>query len=258
MNTIDHYAYISPLRRVHPGEKALLALLTIVMVLALDSLLVSGMVFFIISLLLLFPGRVAFRVYRGLLLVPLLFLLVGCAAIAVAIQTEYESLLATVKVGPYWIGVSSNSLLAGAALFWRCLACVACMYFLALTTPVTQMVYILRRVKLPSTLIDVMSLIYIAIFDFLATAVEIRVAQQSRCGYDRFSAGMRSLSTLSYQMFVKFLHKSDQSYDALLARGFAGSLLVLEESFVWKRRNVMAIVAFNLLLVMFKNYGVVW
>lgn len=253
---IDQYAYASPLRSVHPGEKALLTLLTLLVVLGLDSILVSGVAFISISLLLLGPGRVAGRIYLGLLLIPLLFLLLGCVTIAVTIQPGAGGLLASLPAGPYRIGLTPSSLEAAVILFWRCLACVACMYFLALTTPVTQIVLILKKLRLPSVLVDVMSLIYYAIFDFLAAAAEIGRAQKSRCGYDGFKASLRSLAALSFQMFSKFLHQSDQTYDALVARGFSGSLAVLEEEFEWRRCNLAAIIGFNLVLVMVKNLGV--
>lgn len=254
---IDQYAYLSPLRGVHPGEKSLLALLTMVVVLGVDSTLVSGLVFTAMSILLLGPGRVPGRLYLGLLLVPLLFLLLGCVAIAVVVQAGSGGLMVSLPAGPYRIGITPAALQAAIIVFWRCLACVVCMYFLALTTPVTQIVHILRRIRIPAALVDVMSLIYYAVFDFLATAAEISRAQKSRCGYQGFTTGLRSLATLSFQMFIKFLHNSDQAYDALVARGFNGSLAVLEEEFRWQRLNLAAIIGFNLVLVMFKVFGVV-
>ena len=255
MTGIDQYAYTSPFSGVHPGEKILLAIMTMLVVLGLDSALVSSLVLLVMTALILLPGRVPCRIYLRLLFIPLVFLLVGCLSVAVLIQSEPSGLIVSLRAGAYWIGVSGLSLYSSLVLLLRCLACLACMYFLALTTPVIQIVYVLRRIKLPPAFVEVMGLIYYAIFDFLATAGEMCLAQNSRCGYNSFAASMRSLSTLAFNLFIKFLHRSNQSYDALLARGFTGSLQVLEESFSWQNRNIIAIVGFNAILVIVKTYG---
>lgn len=252
---IDQYAYISPLRTTHPGEKSLLAILTMVVVLALDNMVVSGLVLVVVSLLILFPGRVPGRIYLNLLLVPLLFLLIGSASVAVNFQTVPVNLLVACQLGSYWIGFTQASLVNGVDLLLRCLACVACMYFLALTTPMTQVIQVLRKSRLPAVLTEVMSLIYGAIFGFMAAAAEIILAQRSRCGYNNFRASLRSVAANSFQLLVRFLHKSHQSYEALVARGFSGSLPVMEENFCWERKNVISIIGFNLLLVVIKITG---
>jgi cobalt/nickel transport system permease protein len=167
---IDQYAYLSPLRTAHPGEKILLAILTMVAVLAMDSLLISGLVFIFMSVVILVAGRVPWRIYFNLLLVPLLFLLVGCAGVALVVLSQPVGLVAAFPVGAYWLGVSHASLQAALGVFWRCLACIACMYFLALTTPMTQIIQVLRKTRLPDALIEVMGLIYGAIFGLMAAA----------------------------------------------------------------------------------------
>lgn len=57
------------------------------------------------------------------------------------------------------------------------------MYFLALNTPVTDVTMALERMHVPHLLVELMELIYRFIFVLTETASRIRLAQESRLGY---------------------------------------------------------------------------
>lgn len=232
MHGIDQYAYNSPWLNIHPGEKLALALGTMVMVLGLQSLWVSVLVLLGMSLLIVGSARIPVRFYLELMLVPMVFLSAGCAAVVLTTAHTADSLWKGWFVAGQWWGISQASLAYAGALLLRSLACVSCLYLLALTTPVTQLVFILRRLRLPAVIADLMGLIYINVFMFLQTAQDIRIAQQSRGGYQNLTGQMRNLSVLAGNIFIKNLERSNASYNALLARGYDGQLQVLEEAYV--------------------------
>ncbi len=154
-----------------------------------------------------------------------------------------------------WWGVSFQSLQEALNLFCRSLACVSAMYLLALTTPVVQLVYALRLFRLPGIVADLMGLIYLHIGIFLKTARDIYIAQQARCGYQGFAGHLHSLTALLGNLFIKNLARSNACYDALLARGFKGSLQVLDEQYTVKPLHLALSSLFIAGLVLISSFG---
>ncbi|MGI6436056.1 MAG: cobalt ECF transporter T component CbiQ [Syntrophomonadaceae bacterium] len=255
MNRIDQTAYCSPWCPLHPLVKVSLAMATLLVVLVLDSRMVSLFALFAISALVVFAARVSRRLYLGLMSIPLFFLLMGCATVAVNSSIQPDGIWPGLYIGGMWWGVSEASLQQAVNLLLRCLASVSAMYLLALTTPVVQLVYVMRLLKFPSVAADLTGLIYINIFTFLQTAQDIYIAQQSRCGYQSFRGYLNSLSALLSSLFIKNLQRNNSCCDALLARGFDGSLQVLEEEYIVKPLHFAAGAAFIASLFLIYCWG---
>ena len=64
----------------------------------------------------------------------------------------------------------------------RALAAIAAVYFLVLTTPLTEIVGLLRRLRVPALLLELMVLAYRQIHVFSEVAGQMRSAQVSRLG----------------------------------------------------------------------------
>jgi cobalt/nickel transport system permease protein len=255
MNSIDQAAYNSPWYLLHPAVKLGLTLAILVVVLALDSRTISCLVILAIFALLVGKARVSWRLYLGLMAIPLVFLTVGCVSVAITNSTLSTGIWPGVYAGGMWWGVSPQSLQEAINLLLRSLACVSAMYLLALTTPVVQLVYVLRLFKLPGVAVDLMGLIYMNIFIFLQTAQDIYVAQQSRCGYRGFAGHLTSLTALLSNLFIKNLQRSNACYDALLARGFKGSLQVLDEQYIVRPLHLALSGMFIASLILIHSYG---
>ncbi len=255
MIRIDQAAYSSPWYSFHPAVKLGLVAASLLLVLALDTEIISISVLLSMSLLVILAARVSWRFYLNLMLIPLCFLVAGCAAVAVTNSIQPHGLWPAVYAGGLWWGISDGSWHQAQALMLRCLACVSAMYLLALTTPVVQLVYVMRMLKIPDVITDLTGLIYINIFTFLQTAQDIYIAQQSRCGYRGFKGQFSSLSALVSNLFLKNLHRTSACYDGLLARGFNGSLEVLEEPYIFKPVHLAAVSIFISSLLMIYFYG---
>jgi cobalt/nickel transport system permease protein len=252
---VDKYAYVSELRAVHPGEKILFTILTMIMVLSLDSLTISLAVLFTMSAIIIFLAKIPYRVYLTFLLIPIGFLLVGCFTIALIVDKYPDDLLVSLKMFSWYIGVSKASMNSAVLLFFGCLACISCLYFMTFTTPVPQLIYIMQKMKMPGIVTDLTGLIYNTIFIMLETVTKMYSAQKSRSGYCRFSSSLRSFSLLLSNLFIVYLNKITRTYNAMLARGFNGQLQVLEEDYPVSIRNIVLIIIFNLVLVALNFLG---
>ena len=245
MINIDRYAYASYLRDMHPADKFSLAVMTILLVLIVNSLWISSLIIIIMSLVVLSGARVKCKHYCQMMMIPMAFLLVSCATIAFNISLHHHQYSHELVFGQIWIGYSYNSLNDAINLLLRSLAAVTCLYFLALTTPMVQIIFVLRKMKLPGVVIDLMLLTYNSIFIFWQTAQHIYTAQLSRSGYGNFTGTMRALAGLGSNLIIKCIKNSDQSYQSLLSRGFTGELTVLEDDNTFRKTNLYPIMMFE-------------
>jgi cobalt/nickel transport system permease protein len=131
------------------------------------------------------------------------------------------------QFGAIWISSSPLALQTGWQLASRALGAAAAMNFLTLTTPMVDLVDLMRRLRCPALLIDLMTLIYRFIFVLLESLNQLYTAQESRLGYINFRRGIASAGLLGSQLFVEAYHRSQRLQVALESRGYSGDLKVL-------------------------------
>jgi cobalt/nickel transport system permease protein len=110
------------------------------------------------------------------------------------------------------------------------------MNFLALTTPLVDLVDLLRRLRCPLLLIDLMTLIYRYVFVLLESLDQMYTAQSSRLGYVNFRRGITSAGLLGSQLFIDAYRRSQRLQVALESRGYSGELKVLPTTYQYDRR----------------------
>ena len=250
MISIDKYAYSSKLKHTDPMQKLVFALLTLAVCIWADRNIISIAVIFIMGSMTVLRGGTSFRFFIKLLLVPMFFLLIGVFTIAVNASEKPELLLAAIPVAGTWIGFSRMGLQDALQLFLKASGAVSCLYFLSLSTPMVDLLTVLRRLRLPKLLIELMGLVYRFIFVLLETADTMITAQDSRLGYSNLSSAYRSLAALASTLFIRAYKRSDDLYTALEARGYDGELNVLEESFETHWTKYIPPVTVNLFLIL--------
>ena len=223
----DRYAYQSKLRRVSPMPKLLLAAVSLLLCLCCGSVAVGLATLVGMGVLTWLLGGLSPRVYLHFLKIPLAFLLIGSITVLFHSYPEGAAVLAAVPVGGRLWGFDAAALRQASTLFCRAMGAVACMYFLTLNTPVTDVTMALEKLRVPRLLVELMELIYRFIFVLAETASNIRLAQESRLGYQGFRRSVRSLGELSSMVFLRAWRKAQSIYTALESRGYTGSLTTL-------------------------------
>lgn len=224
---LDRYAYSNRWRLVHPVVKALLAGLGLVAALLSAKPLVPVLIVAVMGGATLLGARIPVAVYLRLLFVPVGFLLAGVASLAVSVGGG-DYLPVTVPVVGVVLGLSHEGLSQAGVVLARALAAVTCLYLLALTTPLTEVVALLRRLGMPRLLLELMVLAYRQIFSLMQIAGEMTVAQKSRLGYATTGNSLRSLAALSANLYLRAHQRSRHLYRGLLARGYEEELRWLE------------------------------
>jgi cobalt/nickel transport system permease protein len=224
---VDHYAYSSRVRVVDPTYKAGLALLVILLCLVLDRPTVGLVAVAWMWVLATWWGGLPALTFGRILLAEAVFLLLTVAGVAVTVSTTPQAVGWSRNLGPLWVGCSPASLETALRLATRALGGTAAMNFLALTTPLVDLIDALRRFRTPPLLIDLMNLVYRFIFTLLESATRMRTAQESRLGYVDRRRGMASAAALATQLLADCYQRTHRLQVALDSRGYTGSLRVL-------------------------------
>ncbi|WP_432821551.1 cobalt ECF transporter T component CbiQ [Trichloromonas sp.] len=235
---LDAYAYGNRWRQLNPTEKGLLTGLALLAALAARSPLPALVVFTCMAVLTVVGAGIPFLAYLRLLLLPAGFLLAGVASLVISFAGG-DIPLGTLP----WLGLpvflSEAGLAQAALVLARSLGAVAALYFLALTTPMTEIIGLLRRLRVPVLLLELMVLAYRQIFVFLQIARKMRVAQASRLGYATTGTSFRSLASLGANLFLRAHHRSQLLHRSLVCRGYEDELRWLERDYPRSNRNLL-------------------
>ncbi|WP_255754272.1 cobalt ECF transporter T component CbiQ [Massilia sp. erpn] len=236
---IETAAYASRWRGVAPAAKALFALAGILAAWLAQSPAVLATLAALLALAALLGARVPLRSYLAVAVPPLGFLLLSCL---------------TMLVGPgpdgawHWSAALLPTVVRTAL---RSLAMLAALLGLVLTTPLPDLLTLLRRLRAPELLLDLMVLSYRMLFVLRQAWDEGVTAQSARLGYRGWRHAWRSLGLLAGQMAVQVWQRAAALQMAADARGYQGTLRFLPAAYPQARRQTAwAVLAGGLLLTM--------
>ena len=256
MILIDKLCYQSGLRYVNAAEKFVYAVLSLVFCIASSSAVVAFLVFLTNGILTVGKGRIPLYRYIKLLLVPAVFLLLGTVAILIEFSRVPMDAFAF-QIGRWYLTGSRESLIHVCRLWITALSAVSCLYFLSLNTTMTDILEVLRKMRLPALLIELMMLIYRFICLLLETASAIMTAQESRLGNRDYRTKIRSFGAMASALFVPSIRRSNALYDALESRCYDGTIRVLSQEQPVKNKEIMWIVLFESLLLLITIWSII-
>lgn len=245
MHIIDRYAYTNRIRSVDPMYKAGLALTALLLCLVLNKPLVGLLVVVWMWVLGVMLAGLPGRTFGGVLVGELAFLLLATAGVAVGVGLNNPAPTGgwAWNLGPLWFSCTPGALSLAANLILRALGATAAMNFLAMTTPMVDLLDLMRRWHVPALLIDLMTLMYRFVFLLLESLDRMYVAQDNRLGYSSLYRGVVSAGLLGSRLFIDAYQRSQRLQTALETRGYDGELRVLPTSYRGDRGLLLSGVA---------------
>ena len=158
MITIDKLCYHSKLRYENAGEKFAFAVITLCICVMSRSIAVACIVLAVTGILAVWKGGIPVSRYLRFLTVPLAFLFLSTVAIMFNIKKAPLDLFA-IPVGNWYVTASTDSFFYALQLILTALGAVSCLYFLSFTTPMPDILEVLRKLHCPGLLIELMLLI---------------------------------------------------------------------------------------------------
>jgi cobalt/nickel transport system permease protein len=94
------------------------------------------------------------------------------------------------------------------------------MILLSSTTPFSELLRVLRRVRVPGLLVTTLALMYRYLFVLVEEAERMQRARTCRTFERRRWHGWKALGTVAGQLFVRSTERAERIYAAMLARGW--------------------------------------
>ncbi|AJA47349.1 cobalt ABC transporter, permease protein CbiQ [Clostridium pasteurianum DSM 525 = ATCC 6013] len=249
MISIDKLAYTSDLRKTNPMEKFIFSIITMILCIALNKIVISVIIFTTMTFFIVVKGKIPLNIYFKLILLPVSFLIMGILTIAINVLNNNNAVILSFIVLGFKLGVTEKSLITAGNIFFKALASVSCLYFLTLTTPLFEILIVLRRCKIPKLFVELMGLMYRFIFILMDRANMIFISQNCRLGYSNIKIGYKSIGTLITSLFVSSYKRSQDMYTSMEARCYDGEINLIEYDYKISHKNIVLIVILELILI---------
>ncbi len=222
-NFLEEIAQENGLVGINPTTKLLMGIGSIILVLLSPGFLPPLVIAFILSMAIIFLARIDIGTYLRLLTIPLSFAVISVATI----------ILITGGENPFWqlpltswlvLSITPESLQKGLLIFSRVFGGMIALFFISLTTPMTDLFGVAKKLKIPGELIDISMLMYKFIFIFIERTNEIHQAQVMRHGYHSLRESIESLGMLFGSLFITSWDYGDNFIRAMDARCYNGKI----------------------------------
>ena len=224
---IDVLTQVSRLNRVNPMLKFCTILVLIFLSITSQSPLVGLILTLLSPVLVVGVGGLMLREYIRLLALPLAFLLLSGLALLFEVSAQHTGVLGF-RVFGVWLCVNEATQIRTALVMARAFGAVSCLYMLNLTTPMMEIIGVLRRLRCPGVLSDLMYLIYRYIFILLSMHYSMKDAAQSRLGYVNYRTSLRTTAMLYSGLLSRSYRQAGINFDAMESRCYDTRILFLE------------------------------
>jgi cobalt/nickel transport system permease protein len=163
------------------------------------------------------PARVPARTFGRAVRWPLAFVTVG-------------ALTAVVSVDAGGLGWAPDAGVRAGELVGHSVAGGAAVLLLATTTPMTDLLDALRRLRVPAAVVDVAGVTYRMLFVLLQSLHTIREAQTARMGHSTWRRSYRSSGALAAAVLTRSWDRARRLQEGLAGRGMEAGLQVLPEA----------------------------
>ncbi len=247
--SVDYFAYASKLRKWNASFKVIFALVCLLLCLILSNIYVSIAVILIMGYMVVVLGELDFDHYISMLTIPIVFLIFGSIALAVGFSFSPLGEYRLHVFGWFYIYCTKAGLWMAGNLIMKALGAVSAMYMMTLTTPLSELISVLRKAHIPKTMVELMNMIYRYIFIMLATYGKMKNSAESRLGYRDFKTACYSFGQNASNLLVVSLKKGNHYYNALEARCYDGELNFLEEEKPVKTGQIIGAIAVITVLI---------
>lgn len=244
--------YVSEnIKNINPNIKAVFALSIILLCVIFKEPLGCIFAISVMWVLIIKNCRLSRHLICHIVLWPVLFIAFSSFMVAFDI-TNYRGEMFSLKIiNSYFLTVNAEGLKKAVRLFFTSAASLSSMYFLSFTTPVNDIVYILKTIKCPKEITELFMLIYRFIFIVLNMAQSISIAQNCRLAQRTFKTRINSMALMLSSVFVLSYNKSLFMYNAMLSRCYSGDINFLNIEYESNRKFVFSAVfiVFTVILI---------
>jgi len=245
---LEEIAETNGLRDQSPSLKLLLGLGCMILCVSSSGPLAPLFVAFTMSLVIIFMARVPVWYYLRLLLIPLTFALTS--TVVILFLTGGGEVIWVLDLSEQVsLSVTTESLNQSILVLARVAGGMCSLFFISLTTPVTEIFSLMRLAKFPQEFIDLSMLMYRFIFVFIEEAGMIYRSQTMRLGYGSFMESVRSSGMLAGALFLRTWESGENLILAMDARCYDGRFALLEDTPTLSVKSLILVISYLVLVL---------
>jgi cobalt/nickel transport system permease protein len=149
-----------------------------------------------------------------------------CVVFALRLFTTPGEILFALKIAGTALQATREGLGLGALAAARVLGATSVLVLLGMVAPAHALFRALLWFRVPRSLVEIGLLMYRFIFVLLDIAADMATAQTLRLGYRGAARSVRSVGTLAGAVLVKSLDQAARTSEAMVLRGYAGTMPV--------------------------------
>jgi len=173
-------------------------------------------------------GGVHLHDYIALLSTPILFLLMSGLALLFDVGIHPDGVI-NLPIFNFYFFVAKGAQLKAALVMSKAIGAISCLYLLSLSTPMTELICVLRKARVPSVVIELMYLIYRYIFVLFEMYRLMKNASKSRLGFADFYTSVRTTGHIYTHLLARSYRKAMNNFDAMESRCYVGEIQFLEK-----------------------------
>lgn len=221
--TLEYYSYNSKINSWNPHLKFWYSMVLIVLGIILSNIYISISIVFICGFIIIFLGKISLKKYIDFFKVPIIFLLISVTVININFSKNITGFY-YFNIGDLYIYTTDENIKKSCILFWRALSGVSSMYMLALSTPLNEIIYVMKKARTPKIIIELMYLVYRFIFIMRDSYKSMRKSIESRLGFRDYRISLLSFGKIISNILIISLRKSNSFYDAMESRCYRGEI----------------------------------
>lgn len=240
---IDLISQSSSLKEVNAVLKCIVAVSVLIMVMVGNNILFSAVTVIAMTYITIKIGGVSAFTYIKLMLLPTTFIILGTVAIAVSVAKTKVGII-NLPIFGYFLCITRHGLIEAVKVLLNALGSVSSLYMLSLSTPMYEIIYVLKKCRLPQVVIELMFLIYRYIFIMLKMQAQMQVSAESRLGYGGIRQSFFSFTHIGANLLAVSFKKAGDYYDAMVSRGYDGNLVFLTQESKMTGLQSICVIAF--------------
>lgn len=247
--SIDFYAYTSKIRHWNPTFKVVLSVITLILCIAFDNPYVSVVIIIAMAYVTIVKGELPIHGYLPILAIQMGFILLGTFTIAIDFSKQPMGQY-NMYLGFCYMFTSQEKIKETIFLILKVFAAISSLQMMTLSTPSSEIIYVLRKAHVPKLIVELMNIIYRYIFILMDVYTKMKNSAQSRQGYCDFKTSCYTFGSIASNMLVVSLKKANSYYDAMESRCYDGELIFFEEDKKVETIHIVAAAAFIIFLIL--------
>ncbi len=217
---LEDFAQDNGLRHVNPALKIALGLASILLCISSPGPIAPLLIAITLSAVTIGLARIPPKYYARLLLIPVSF--AATSILVILFITGGGEVLVSIPIAGLDPTITAGGVNLAVLLAARVFGGMCSLFFISLTTPMTEIFTLMKRVHLPDVFIDLSMLIYRFIFVFLEEAGMIYRSQVMRLGYGSGREAVQSFGMLAGALFLRTWERGEGQIKAMDNRCYDG------------------------------------